>query len=71
MQRVDGQELMETDSICKVAAFLNSISSLTSHIAMTILPSFLIVAPTLLCIFSVVFIELIFLTFNCGDGLRH
>lgn len=35
----------------KVAAFLNRDSSRTSDILMTILPSYLIDAPTLLCIF--------------------
>lgn len=54
----------------KVAAFLNHDSSLTSDILMTILPSYLIDASTLLCIFSVVFIELVYLTFSSGVSLR-
>lgn len=46
-------ELRKQAVFSKVAAFLNHDSSLTSDILMTILPSYLIDAPTLLCIFPV------------------
>lgn len=45
------RRVMGRGSVSEVAAFFHRSSSLTSDILMTILPSYLIDAPTLLCIF--------------------